>query len=175
MALTFMASLAAAVILATITETMIGVTYRESAAAFYAAEAGLEFAIQELRDRADWSDIRDGKEMSVFIDGAPPPINLELATADVNALETRERPYVLYGFGTLTDLIPPVEGDPSFYIAIWISDRSPIDSDDIVLGIAVEAFGPIGSRRGIEATVGRAPGRSAEVGKVEVRSWRELL
>jgi hypothetical protein len=171
MAMTLMASLAAAVILATTTETMISLSYREAAETFYAAETGLEYAIQELRETGDWRDVLSGDAESAFVDGAP-SIDLDSATADINTFTPRgASSYSLYAYGPLRDLVPTADWNPRSYIAVWVADRSPSGSGEITVGLAAEAFGPTGSRRAIEATIGRIAG---ERGTVELRSWSEL-
>jgi hypothetical protein len=132
----WLTALGTAAALATFTETAIAANYREATEVFYAAEAILEFVMQDVASVADWREILSEPGRSVFTDGPPGGerrvgpfmIDLAVATRDVQALAvapggTVGRPPVLYAFGYFRDLAPLVSSRSSTYVASWISDR----------------------------------------------------
>jgi hypothetical protein len=183
MAMSLLATLAATVVLSTVIETTISFSHREAAETFYAAEAGLAYAVHELRETVDWDAILGGDASSAFIDGAPGGsravgavfIDFDAATADLNALNpSGAQPYRLYAHGYLADLMPTAE--VRAYVIVWLADRSPAGASDPVLGISAQAYGPTGSRRGVEALLARVSAGSGGGGGNAVRflSWSEL-
>ena len=179
-AMTLLTSLAAAVVLTTMTETAISANYREGTQTFYAAEAGLEYVIQELSSVSDWSDILTGDAPSAFADGPPggtrtvgaAVLDLDRATADVNAVGRRTSPYSLYAYGSLENV---VEDSSSTYVMVWVADRSEKGSDEVHLGLFAQAYGPTGSRRGVVAVIATGS-RPAEDGwsPIRILSWSEM-
>ena len=71
MAMMLMAALATALILTTITETRIASSYGAGIEAFYAADAAIERAIDDLRTIPDWSALAAKAATSTFVDGPP--------------------------------------------------------------------------------------------------------
>lgn len=57
MSLMLMTALGSALVLTTVTEMTIAGNYQEGTEAFYAAEAAVEWAMQDLRLAADWSAV----------------------------------------------------------------------------------------------------------------------
>ena len=88
----------------------------------------------------------------------------------------------LYAHGTLADLSPSGPIDSNVYVVVWVAD-DPLETDGLplidgdttdgpnpgagLLQVLVHAYGPSGTRRVIEATLGRTP-------RIRVLSWREL-
>ena len=60
MALSVLTALAATLVLGTMTETAVASSYREGIETFYAAEAAVEFVIQDLAAASDWEGIVGG-------------------------------------------------------------------------------------------------------------------
>lgn len=61
MSITLMTALGSALVLTTMTEVTIAGNYKEGVEAFYAAEAAVEWAIQDLRAAPDWSQVTTNK------------------------------------------------------------------------------------------------------------------
>lgn len=183
MTLTLLSALAGALVLGTITETAIAASYREGAETFYAAEAGVEFVIDELAAVDDWETLDEDGASSAFTDGPPAgmrrvgavTLDLAAATQDV-ATEARDQgkdvQYHLYAYGRLADLVQGVAPRSPYYLAVWIAG---VDTDDTeVLShvrIVGRAYGPTGSRRTITVSVDRPPGSEESA---RVVSWYEL-
>ncbi len=133
MSMILMLGLGLALVLTTTTETMITGNYRGGSEAMYAADAGVERAMQDLLTVLDWNTILSGAETSAFIDGDPSgtrtmsdgsTIDLTQATnvlncgkvttcstSDMNAY-TEERPWTtnnprwqLYSYGPMTGML----------------------------------------------------------------------
>lgn len=172
--------------LAVLTETAVAANHRDAAHALYAAEAAVEFALQEIALAEDWTEVLAAPGQSSFVDGAPAgvrqagaaTIDLSEATVDVSAAATPPAgavalPPVLYAFGRFSDLVP---GDPpgsGTYVAVWLADRSPAPKDEdeppAKMSVVGEAFAGRGIRRAVEALVERA-----DTSAVRVLAWREL-
>ena len=182
MTITLLAALGAALTLATIAETAIAANYRDGTEAFYAAEAAVEFVVQEIADVPDWTDVVAEPGRSAFVDGPADgmrdvgAVTLDLAaeTRDVAIAAGAAGPaLVLYAFGRLEDLVPSGSDRPRIYVAVWVADRSstPVDGTPAseALSILGQAYGTRGSRRTVETIVARV-GPSA----IRALSWREL-
>ncbi len=117
-------------VLGTITETAIAASYREGAETFYAAEAGVEFVIDELAAVDDWETLDEDGASSAFTDGPPAgtrhvgAVTLDLAAATQDVVtEARDQgndvQYHLYVYGRLADMVQgvaprsPVPSSPS--------------------------------------------------------------
>src|SRR5689334_21334109 len=70
MAMTLMTALVAALGMTTMVEVQIGRAFVEARQAFYAADAGAEWALAELSSLPDWSLVADGAAKLGFVDGA---------------------------------------------------------------------------------------------------------
>jgi hypothetical protein len=186
MTITLLTALGTALILATITETAIAANYRDATEALYAAEAAVEFVMQELAAVPDWRDVISEPGRSAFVDGPPAGIrtvgavtlDLTQATRDVNAIVAAApgtvRPvWTLYAFGRFQDLVPSSMNRSRIYVAVWVGDRSDMPGDDTsvpeALSILGQAYGAQGSRRTVEAIVTKADSSA-----IRALSWREL-
>jgi hypothetical protein len=182
----WLTALAAAATLATLTETAIAANYREATEAFYAAEAVVEFVMQEIAPVSDWSEMLSEPGRSAFTDGPPAGgrtvgsfrLDLAAATRDVQAMVAAppgavQSPLVLYAFGRFRNLAPAVSNRSPAYVAAWIADRSEEErsqgSGPDRLSVVGQAYGPRGSRRSVEALVARTDGSA-----LTVLAWREL-
>jgi hypothetical protein len=124
---------------------LIAGAYRDGMALFYAADAAVEFALDELA-RSDWRAVLDSGEGSTFIDGTP---------AESEFLKGPSG-YALYASGRFGDMLgrPSSAVDP--YVVVWIADLTEPAADrnsERVIGILATAAGPAGGRRSIALTV----------------------
>ena len=154
MAMLFMMALGSALMLSTITEKKIANNFRGSSEALYAADAGLERALDDLLTIPDWNTLLDGSSTSAFVDGAPgtrdladgTQLDLNEILAFTNCAKTSctsadlvaysdERPWLsnnprwqLYAYGKLDDMIPTATVNSPFYIVVMVGD-DPSESD----------------------------------------------
>jgi hypothetical protein len=151
-----MTALALALVLATMTETAISANYRDGIEAFYAADAIVEWVVDDLSRMPDPDSILQGLVTSAFVDGAPAGLrtlggsfmlDLGLETnlvrcgqpaacsdAELTAV-TDDRPWglnnprwQLYAYGPLARMLPGAI-DSSLYVTAWIGD-DPLENDD---------------------------------------------
>jgi hypothetical protein len=156
MAMLLLSTLAAALLLNASAETMLSAAHRTATELLYAADAGLERALVDLRANPDWSAVLDGSRRSGFVDGEPfgqrmlpggPVLDLDelrnyvncerttsCSSADLTAA-TSERPWrannpvwQLYAYGRLSSL---GEGSnpSSAYVVVFVGD-DPSENDD---------------------------------------------
>ena len=71
MAMMLMTALVTALMLTTITETRIASSYAVGIEMFYAVDAAIERAIDDLRTVPDWSVLAASAVRSTFVDGEP--------------------------------------------------------------------------------------------------------
>src|SRR4051812_41072961 len=71
MAMLLMSALGTALVLTTSSETAIASNFRHASEAFYAADAALEIAMEDLATAPDWNPILSGAVQSAFVDGLP--------------------------------------------------------------------------------------------------------
>jgi len=162
MALLIMSALAAALVLGTSSETIIVRNFRTAGAAAYAADAVLQYALDELPSIPDWSDVLDGTTHSNLTDGLPAgerrlpdgsTVNLtELVNsancarltpcsdAEMNQI-TSERPWGannprwrLYAHGLMADLAPAINGSAFYVVLLVADDPSEVDGEPSVDG-----------------------------------------
>src|SRR4029077_5124713 len=69
MALLMMLALGAGVAVTTMTETAIAANHRDGIQALYAAETGVELAVNRLRTVADWRTVVNGRDAVPLVDG----------------------------------------------------------------------------------------------------------
>lgn len=156
MALLLMTALGAALVLTTATETAIAGNFQDIVEGLYAADAGVERAVDDLRLVGDWSPLLGGMGMSTFVDGAPggsrrrpdgSAIDLtqvvSLAScnkitactaAEMDAV-TADRPWGannprwrLYAYGRLDGMLAAGAVNSRFYVVAMIAD-DPSDND----------------------------------------------
>ena len=185
MTITLLTALGTALTLATIAETAIAANYRDATEAFYAAEAAVEFATQEISAVSAWSGVIAKPGRSAFVDGpagglrtvGASTLDLGDATRDVNLIVAgapgpASRGWVLYAFGRFQDLVPSSLSRSQIYVTVWVADRSETPEDERsgpdVLSILGQAYGARGSRRTVEAIVVKG-----DASTVHTRSWRE--
>jgi hypothetical protein len=166
MSMLLLTALGLSLVLTTTSETMIAGNYREGQEALYAADAGLERAMQDLLTVADWNEVLRGQTTSAFIDGGPDglrtlPNGAELAPLQVANMancgklsgcsaseliaRTLERPWAAnnpvfqpYAYGPIEDLLPTATINSRFYVVVLVGDDpSENDGDPLTDGVAL--------------------------------------
>ena len=137
MTITLLSAMVASLALVTVTETAIAANYRDASEALYAADAAVEFALQEIARVDDWSDLIGEPGQTVLVDGP------------------------------FQDLVPGVDGASRVHLTVWLADRSPEPKDDAasprVISVVGEAFGPRGSHRAVEVLVEKGDSSAVRV------------
>ncbi len=154
MAMLFMMALGTTLMLSTTTETRIASNFRNSSAALYAADAGLERSLGDLVTIPDWNSMLGGTATSAFIDGAPgdrvladgSTLNLTQVLASANCQKTscstadyvevtKDRPWgvnnprwQLFAYGPLDDMMPTSGINSPFYVVVMVGD-DPSEND----------------------------------------------
>jgi hypothetical protein len=221
MTTSLMTALAVALILTTMAERRIAGHFGRGTEAFYAADAALERAMQDLLTVPDWNAVLTGTVTSTFVDGAPggvraldwggPPFDLTTATNVIRCgkavctttdliAATEDRPYGAnnpiwqpFAYGPLYRLLTAERIDSTMYVVVWVADDPsendadpltdgglPVGCDAIsdpacaernggrnVLLVTARAYGPDGTQRTLEATIGRTD-------SVRILAWREV-
>ena len=164
MSVLLLTALGLALVMTTMSETMITTNYRESAETVYAADAGVERVMQDMLTVADWNLILQGGARSSFVDGAPgvrtlpdgTQIDLVAATNVMNCgrttatpctaaemdVRTEDRPYEknnprwqLFAYAPLTSIIETATVASSSYVVVWVADdNGEIDGDPTLDG-----------------------------------------
>ena len=158
-----LAALSSAMAIGSATETMIASSFRDGTALFYAADAAVEFAIDELA-RSDWSDVLDTGGRSTFIDGASPRPGMSDHAPE----------YEVYAYGPFGDMLNRTARGVDPYVIVWLADlteSSHAATSGRIAGLRAAAFGPAGGRRSVAVT---ARLTSSDTGVVVERlSWTE--
>jgi len=158
LAMLLMSALGTALVLTTSTETSIAGNFRNSSEALYAADAGLERAMEDVLTVPDWNKLLDGSTQSAFVDGAPSgprtlgdgstidltqAINMAncqkvttCSDAEMNDTTNRERPWgvnnprwKLYAYANLKDMLPVTDTiNSSYYVVVMVAD-DPSEND----------------------------------------------
>lgn len=174
------------------TETAVVANHRRAIQSFYAAEAALEFIVQELRGVPDWDELLTGKVRSrlagtssrvrladgTVLDLQDATNQLEQTGAGATAAGRGLR-WRLYAHGPLETLLPVDPSKGVLLIAVWLADDPmEIDGDPFrdtndVLVVHAAVFGPAWAERSVQATVMRRATEAAEAGRpVSLTSWR---
>ena len=158
MAMLLLSALGLALVLNTATEGMIAGNFRVAQEAFYAADAGIELAVDDLQTVPDWNSILRGERQSAFTDGSPggsralsdgTTIDLALATNMLNCghaaacsvdemnSSTADRPWGannprwnLYAYGPLGAIVSTATMSSAMYVAVWVADDQSENDDD---------------------------------------------
>jgi hypothetical protein len=169
------------------TETQIAANYRIGTETFYAADAGLNLALGDLRGLPQWTLVLSGAATSAFHDATRRPtlpsnetIDLDAMTvelqAESNALGAwgpNNPVWRLFLWGPLRT-VPGAPLDSASYLAVWVADdASEIDGNPLCdsngrVRLHAEAYQSSQTRRVIDATVAQAPGGA------RMLSWREV-
>jgi hypothetical protein len=150
MAMMLLTALGAAVVMVSNTETHIAGNYRNSQEALYAADAGVERAVQDLLLIPRWNDILAGTAQSGFVDGTmtstktlpggghitlccgpnTATAQLQSETDTANLWGANNPQWKLFAWGPLQDMLPNSQIDSPMYLAVWVAD-DPADGPDI--------------------------------------------
>jgi hypothetical protein len=198
-----LSTLGAALVVVVTTETLVDAHYRTSQQTLYAADAGAERTIGEIRALPSWQTVPAPGSVANSVDlndGTIAPRLADGSTLDLARLTTRrqaesdsaypstpDRPqWRLFAHASL-DRISAGNGGPAPpYVVVWIADDpgdldgDPArDSNDTVL-VRSQAFGVRGASRSIEVTIRRqstldgAGTGGAMRSDVTVIAWREV-
>ncbi len=200
MVITLIATLGAAVTLIVSSESAVAANYHASQQGLYAADAGIERAVAELRALSTWSsvpssatsssDFNDGQSIPKGPDGSI--LNLAQMTirrqaeSDAVYANLPDRPvWRLYAHAPLNRMAPEA-GNVAPYVVVWIADdgdevdgNAAVDTNDVVM-LHAEAFAVRGGRRAIEVTILREEAMAAGVPgvmrtDVSVVAWHEVM
>jgi len=199
MVVVLLGTLAAALALVISTESVSAANYVAAQQTLYAADAGIERAIGELRLLASWrsvpastsssSDLNDGLSLARAPDGR----NLDLVQltarrqgeSDMLYPSTPDRPvWRLFGHASMNRMTGDTANAPP-YVAVWVaddlddSDGDPATDTNDVIVVHAAAFGIRGGYREMQATLRREDAMAAGlpgVMRADVRliAWREL-
>ena len=162
MSLLLLTALGLALVLTTSTETMIAGNFGTAQEGLYAADAGVERAMQDLLTVPDWNTILAGATTSAFIDGGAAGernlpgggtvdltqiVNMancgKLTSCSASEMDavTRERPWglnnprwQLYAYGGMNDMIPTGTVNSPFYVVVLVAD-DPADAPPTAPGV----------------------------------------
>jgi hypothetical protein len=192
-------ALSVALVLLTMTETMISANHRRATELLYAADAGLDLGAHELARQPDWDLVLSGVVSSSYADRGGgtladgSPIALTGWTTRLQAETDAEydsspnRPvWLLFAYLPLDRLVPGDLPPTLAYLVVWVGDDAAetdgnpaLDSNGLVL-LRAASFGPFGSGREIEAVMSRVETAApAEEGPPTVTytrlgGWREI-
>lgn len=178
MVMALVGALGGALVFLVATESMISTNHRVAQQALYAADAGIERAIGDLRTLDDWRDVPGtaaGTATPDFRDGAAAPrladgtvLDLARLTAERQADSnagygaSADRPvWRLFAHTPLSRLLPADALSPPAYVVLWIADDvedgdgDPLRDSNDVLVVRSEAFGLQGTRRRVEVILAR--------------------
>ena len=200
---TLLSTLGAALVVLVTTETLVDAHYRASQQSLYAAEAGAERTIGEIRALGSWQTIPTPGSAATsgdLNDGTIAPRVADGSTLDLARLTTRrqaesdgiyppnpDRPqWRLFAHASLDRITAGNGGPAPPYVVVWIADDlddldgDPArDSNDVLL-LRSQAFGIRGASRSIEVTLHRqstldgAGTGGAMRSDVTVIAWREV-
>lgn len=202
MVMALLGTLGAALAFVVTTETVIAANHRAAQQALYAADAGVERAIGELRRLTTWRSVpgSTGSSDTDFNDGAIAPRAPDGRALDLVRLTSQrqtesntvypdapDRPFWhLFAHASLDRMISGDGSEPSPYVVVWIADDPDdldgdpsLDSNNIMI-VRSEAFGIRGGKRAIEATLVRVSALDGSMGggvlrsDVRVIAWREV-
>lgn len=195
------ATLGVALSLTVSTESAVAANYLASQQALFAAEAGIERAVSEVRVLPAWtalpasvfvtagSDFNDGQSMPRGPDGSTLNLTqitlMRQAASDAVYPNAPDRPlWHLFGHASLNG-IAATTGGAAPYVVVWFADdpddldgNPAIDSNDVVM-IHAEAFGIRGGKRAIEVTIAREVALAADLpgatrSDVHLIAWHEV-
>jgi hypothetical protein len=201
MVISLIATLTAALALVVTTEARVIGNYYGSQQGLYAAEAGVERTIGELRGLPTWRDVPGSSSTTPAVDfndaltvaRAPDGSTVDLAQLTVRRQTESDAVYPagpdrpiwrLYAHAPLDRMLPGAQPDTA-YVVVWVADDSDdldgnpgVDANGMVM-IRAEAFGSRGSKQAVEATIAREEAMDATLPGIirsDVRTivWREV-
>lgn len=189
-----MSALALGLATASSVELTVAAAYRDSQATLYAADAALEFVLDDLAREEDWDAVLAGSSRAALVDGPPAgPRNADGRTIDLgrilDAARRESRPWgannpvwQLYAYAPASAIVP-ANGTPwpAYVVVMVADDPSETDGDPLVdgggeenpgagrLNVRAAAFGTSGAIRAVQATIERVG-----AGAIRVLTWRDL-
>ena len=151
----------------TTTEEQVAHSYSSGSESFYAADAALELAVNELALQPDWNRVLDGSVSSSFVDSSVASqrwpggwartsneatalvtcARTACSSTDMDA-RTADRPWGpnnprwrLFAYGPLSAMSPTGAVNSAEYVAVWVGDDSQ-ENDDNPLVDGDESRGP---------------------------------
>jgi hypothetical protein len=196
-------TLGAVLVMVVTAEVLVAAHHRASQQGLYAAEAGVERTIGDIRALGTWRDVPAAGSASSAADlndGAMAPRLADGTNLDLSRLTTArqlesdgfypnapDRPqWRLFGHASLDRLTAGSAGLASAYVVIWIADDpddldgDPARDSNDVLIVRAQVFGPHKVQRSVEATMRRhvaldgAGAAGALRSDVTVIAWREV-
>ena len=155
------------------TDARIASSYQAGTETFYAADAAIEWTVQELRALPSGSDALSGLAASSLSDFTQQPVlpwgervdldaitsQLQTAANSAAGMGPNTPVWRLFAWGPLSRMIGDDPGATRTYVAAWIADDvsdgdgNPSADQNGIVTIHAEAFGQAGTRRIIEATL----------------------
>ena len=199
MVITLIVTLGAAVTLIVSSESAVAANYYSSQQGLYAADAGIERAVAELRALSTWSSVPASvTSSSDFNDGQGAPRGPDGSTLNLAQLTIKrqsrsdavyanlpDRPiWRLYAHAALNRMASGA-GNVTPYVVVWIADdpdeidgNAAVDTNDVVM-LHAEAFAIRGGKRAIEVTILREEAMAAGLpgvirSDVSVIAWNEV-
>jgi len=191
-------ALIASLVFVVVTESRIGRNQQAAQSGGYAAAAGVERLIGELRRLPSWQLVpsatspfptfNDGRTTGFLADGTP--LDLARLTADRQAASNAfypsaaDRPrWGLYAHASLARMTADAALSPNPYVAVWVADDAedgdgdPTRDSNGILLVRAEAFDVRGAWRAVEATLEASTVRDGDgvpiMSRVAVVGWRE--
>ena len=169
-------------------ELRIAQNYRDGVETFYAADAAIERAAQDLAGIPNWSAVLSGATRSSFADATHHPILPSRDTIDLDAVTSQLQTdanaaslgantpvWTLFAWGLLSQMTALDPSATRSYVAVWIADdtaetdgRPTVDANNTV-ALHAEAYGAGHAKRVVEATIARAGGSG-----ITIISWRQI-
>lgn len=159
------------------TDVRIASTYEAGSVTFYAADAAIEWAAQDLQALPSGSDALSGVARSTFSDLTHQPILASGVRLDLDAITAQLQAQAnstvgigpdtpvwrLFAWGPFANMVGEDPATTRTYVAAWIADDvsdadgNPSADQNGIVTIHAEAFGLVGTRRIIEATLAWRP------------------
>ncbi len=200
MVIALISTLGAAVTLIVSSESVISANYYASQQGLYAADAGIERAIAELRTLSTWSSVPSSATSSFdFNDGQGMPRSPDGSTLSLTQLTITRQAESDAAYGTVPDhpvwrlyahaaldRMAPGAGNTMPYVVVWVADdpdetdgNAAVDTNDVVM-LHAEAFAVRGGKRAIEVTILREEAMAAGLpgvmrSDVSVIAWHEVV
>jgi hypothetical protein len=201
MVIALIATAGVALSMIVVTESAVAANYVGSQQGLFAAEAGIERAIADLRASPAWGAVTATSVVSLatdFNDGQATPRGPDRTTLDLAQLTIKRqaesdavypassnRPvWHVYGHASLDRMIPGA-GASAPYVVVWVADdvddgdgNAAVDTNDVVM-VHAEAFGIRGGKRAVNVTIQREQAMAAGLpgvmrSDVRIVAWHEV-
>ena len=195
------ATAAVALSMIVVTESTVAANYAASQQGLFAADAGIERAIADLRAAPAWGAVPATSVVTLaadFNDGLSVPRGPDGSTLDLAQLTIQRqaesdavysaspnRPlWHVYAHASL-DRMGPGAGIAAPYVIVWVADdvddadgNPAVDTNDVVM-MHAEAFGIRGGKRAVDVTIQREQAMAAGVpgvmrNDVRIVAWHEV-